>query len=125
VAHRELTAAQAERLSRAQTLWLATVKPDITAHLVPVWVVLHEDRLYVGSEPHTQKVRNIVAHGSAVLALPDPDDVLIVEGRARVAEPVADGVLTAFRTKYGWEFIPDGQTIVIEVVPTKILGWRA
>lgn len=125
VAPRELTAAQAERLRTAESLWLATVKPNSTAHLVPVWAVLYAGRLYVGTERNSQKVLNVASHGSAVLALPDPYDVLIVEGRAIVAETVEDGVLDAFRTKYGWEFTPGKQTIVVEVTPTKILSWQA
>lgn len=120
----ELTPAQAERIQTADSVWLATVKPNVTAHLVPVWAVLHAGRIYIGTEPQSQKVRNIVAHGSAAVALPDTQNALIVEGRASVADPVADAVLAAFRTKYGWEFTPGQQYIVVEIVPTKVLDWQ-
>lgn len=121
----ELTSTQAERCRLADCFWLATVKPNSTAHLIPVWAVLYDGRFYVGTERASQKVANVIAHGSAALALPDPYDVLIVEGKVRVAAGVADGVLDAFRAKYGWEIVLGGETILIELLPTKILAWEA
>lgn len=124
MARRELTPAQAERLAAAESLWLATVRPNRTAHLVPVWAVLHDGRIYIGTEPDSQKVRNILAHGSAALSLPDPLNVLIVEGRAAVAASLPDGVMAAFRSKYGWDFTPGERYVVVEVIPEKVLAWE-
>lgn len=123
-----LTEAQRSRLREAPSVWLATVKANSTAHLVPVWAVLHaDDRLFIGTGAQAQKVRNILAHSTAAVALPDPDNVLIVEGSALILDlgQVPAEVLAAFQAKYGWDVTSDADYIMAVVTPLKILAWRA
>lgn len=126
MANERLTEAQRARLRAEPSVWLATVKPDSTAHLVPVWAVLHaDDRLFIGTMGTAQKVRNVAAHGSAAVALPDPDSPIIVEGAATVMA-VAEAppeVLAAFRAKYDWDVATDPGYLLLVVEPRKVLAW--
>lgn len=120
-----LTDEQRRRFREAQDVWLATVKATPAAHLVPIWAVLVSDRLYMATEPDSQKVRNLRAHPRAALSLPDTRDVLIVEGTTRLLavgdEPPA--VRDRFREKYGWRY--PSTVILIELTPDKILSWSS
>ena len=123
----QLTERQRARLDEAQDVWLATVRPDVAAHLVPVWAVRVGDRLIVATEPRSQKVRNIRAHPAAVLAVPDTRHTLILEGQMRLleGEPPA-AVLQGFQEKYDWSLhaLPS-QWVLLEFTPEKVLSWNS
>jgi hypothetical protein len=128
MANPRLTEAQRIRLREEPSVWLATVKPNSTAHLIPVWAVLHnDDRLFIGTGGASQKVRNILAHGSAAVSLPDPNDVLIVEGEAAImtVDETPPEVLAAFQAKYGWDVRDDADYVLAVVTLQKVLAWKA
>ena len=50
---------------------------------MPVWVAAVEDGLHVYTSRGTRKARNLAAEPRVVIHLPDPEDVLIVEGSLR------------------------------------------
>jgi hypothetical protein len=122
-----LTDTHRTRLHEAEDFWLATVRPEAVAHLVPVWAVLIGDLLYVGTEPHAQKVRNILSHPRIALALPNTRDVLILEGEAHLLDgPPPPGVMERFKEKYDWSFDPqDRKWVLFQFTPDKILSWNS
>lgn len=122
-----LTESQRERIRLADDFWLATVKPDPAAHLIPIWAVLVGDTLYMGTETETQKVRNLRSHDRAALSLPDTRDVLVLEGTTHLLTPAAapEGVLFRFHDKYGWTIRKDEELTLIEFVPDKVLSWNS
>ncbi|MDQ4075702.1 MAG: pyridoxamine 5'-phosphate oxidase family protein [Chloroflexota bacterium] len=121
-----LSPEQRQRFHAAPDVWLATVKPESSAHLVPIWAVLVEDVVYMATEPHSQKVRNILAHPRAALALPDTREVLVLEGTAKVLEGSGPpGVLERFQEKYDWRFTPGNSWVLVQFTPDKILGWNS
>jgi len=97
-----------QRLRRERTIWLATVAPDGTPSVRPVWFVWDGDTFLVFSQPTSAKVRHIAANPSVCLHL-DPDEwgenVVIVSGEARMApdHPLADET-PAYLEKYAWGF---------------------
>jgi F420H(2)-dependent biliverdin reductase len=121
-----LTEVQQTRLTEADDVWLATVRPEVGPHLVPVWAVFVDEAIYIGTEARAQKVRNILAHPRAVVSLTDANDVLMVEGRASVIEDAAPaGVIEEFQRKYDWNFIlGDGKWALLRVVPDKVYSWN-
>jgi PPOX class probable F420-dependent enzyme len=133
----------AEALERQTVVWVSSVRPDGTPHLLPLWFVWDGDSILVFSKPHAQKVRNVQASPRVMVAVGEPDadwDVELVEGVAELVAPAAKGELPdSFAAKYrdlmaragttGEEF---AQTYSqpIRIRPTRWLnyggaGWRA
>ncbi len=119
-----LTAAQRTVLNETRDFWLATVRPTPGGHLVPIWAVLVNDVLYIGTERKAQKVKNILAHPRAAFALPDTRQVLIFEGTVTLLDnPVPSAVLQAFQDKYNWNIAAESETSVISLTPDKVISW--
>ncbi len=114
------------RLGREHTIWMATVRKDGRPHLVPLWFVWLEDRLYIATTPNTQKFTNMVHNQMVSLSLPDTENVLLIEGEAHVADhQTVDILADYFYDKYEWDFRYDesGKWRLIEITPHKILSW--
>src|SRR5438552_18718775 len=81
-----------ERLRSQIMVWLATVKPDGTPHIVPVWFLWDGDSIYIYSKPD-QKIRNLKQNNAVMVALDDTkdgEDPVWVAGEATMLhEPAA------------------------------------
>ena len=85
-----------------------------------------ERKLYFATDSDTQKFTNMYRNQSVSLSLPDPMNVVIIEGEAHVAERQTIDVLADyFYHKYEWDFRYDDSANwrLIEVTPFKILVW--
>ena len=91
-------------LEREPVVWLSTVRPDGGPHLVPIWFWWDGEAVLVFSKPGAQKVRNLRAHPSVMLALGDAEDdfdVGLLRGRAELLEsPTSEVLPTAHLDKY-------------------------
>lgn len=98
-----------QRLIRSHDFWLATVTPDGTPHLMPVWAVWHTGQLWFSSSNGSRKARNLAGQPRCSLATDDPLEPVVVHGRAeRVTGPAAlAGMLAAENAKYGTSYGPD------------------
>jgi PPOX class probable F420-dependent enzyme len=136
--HDELAAARLDRFLREEpVVWLSTVRPDGTPHLVPTWFAWDGAAITIVSKAGAQKVRNLRANGCAMLALGDAEDdfdVGLIEATAVLAdEPTPLTLPTAFREKYAGRIAELGLTPaqfartypqVIRLTPIKKLGWH-
>ncbi len=124
-------------LEREPIVWLSTVRPDGTPHLVPIWFWWDGEGLLVFTKPDAQKVRNLRANPSVMLALGDPDedfDVGLFRGRAEIIDRPTRSVLPfAHLAKYADRLAAlglDAETYaatysqVIRIVPDAFLGWH-
>lgn len=114
------------RLGREPTIWVATVRYDGRPHLVPVWFVWLEGKIYLSTGAETQKFINLTGNQAISLSLPSTDNVIIIEGEAHVADwRTVDIVADYFYHKYEWDFRYDDSTNwrLVEVTPHKILAW--
>ena len=113
------------RLGREHNIWLATVRADGRPHLVPIWFVWFDGFLYVCTTPDTQKYQNLIHNQMVSLALPDPNQVLILEGEAHVADKQTIEIIAdQFYYKYEWDFRYDEASYrLIEITLHKILAW--
>jgi PPOX class probable F420-dependent enzyme len=124
-------------LEEEPVLWLSTVRPDGSPHLVPIWFWWDGEALWVFSKPEAQKVRNLRVNQSVMLALGDADDdfdVGLVEGRAELLDrPAAQVLPAAMVAKYadrlgaiGLDAAGFAATYkqVIRIVPSAYLGWH-
>ncbi len=113
------------RLGREHNIWLATVRSDGRPHLVPLWFIWLDGVIYICTTADTQKYANMVYNQMVALALPDPSNVLIIEGEAHVADRETVEILADyFYHKYEWDFRYDEANYrLIEITPHKMLAW--
>jgi F420H(2)-dependent biliverdin reductase len=109
------------RLQTEQNLWLATVRPNGTPHLAPIWFVWVAGKIYLCTGADSVKVRNLRQNPHVSIALEDGSQPIVIEGRAQpIGRPTA-AVLDAFRRKYDWNIQTDSEyDQVIEIEPTRI-----
>lgn len=113
-----------QRFADAEACWFSSTRPDGRAHLAPIWHVWYEGRAYVVTQGDSVRARNIVHQPAVSLSLPDTNNVVIVEGAARVTPEKKDALNPLFKAKYNWEFATDNPyNLIIEVTPRKILAW--
>lgn len=113
-----------KKLAAAPACWFSTVRPDGRAHMAPVWHVWYEDEIFVVTQPKSVRARNIARNSAVSIALPDPMNVLIVEGEARFAPHAIAGLQPLFLEKYGWDINVDAEyTTIIAVTPKKLMAW--
>jgi PPOX class probable F420-dependent enzyme len=124
-------------LDREPVVWLSTVRPDGHPHLVPIWFWWDGEALLVFSKPGAQKVRNLRANPSVMLALGDAEDdfdVGMLEGRAALLDrPTTEVLPAAHLAKYARQLAAIGlgaeeyaatYSQVIRIVPDRLLGWH-
>lgn len=117
-----LTASDRARLKRASNLWLATVRPNQTPHLVPVWFVWHDDKAYICTGRRSVKARNIAANARVAFALEDGNDPIVVEADAIIIENAPPEIAARFQEKYEWDIGNDSTyDAVIEITPRRVV----
>lgn len=115
-----------EKFAQAEACWFASTRPDGRAHLAPIWHVWHEGRIYVVTQGSSVRAANIAKQPAVSLSLPDPMNVLIVEGTARPAPEQVEALKPLFKAKYDWDYSKDNPyNLILEVAPRKILSWGA
>src|SRR3954470_19021645 len=95
-------------LEHQPVVWLSTVRPDGTPHLVPTWFWWDGAALLVFSKPGAVKAKNLRANPRLMVAVGDPEDdfaVGLIEAEATVMDGDAD-VPDAFFAKYAAELGP-------------------
>jgi PPOX class probable F420-dependent enzyme len=116
------------RLTVAHDYWCATVHPDGRPHVMPVWGVWLDARLWFSSAAGSRKVRNLAADPRCTLTTDDARDPVVVEGVAeRVTEADAlRGFLAAVNPKYGStlteEFLDPAVNATIAVRPATVFA---
>jgi nitroimidazol reductase NimA-like FMN-containing flavoprotein (pyridoxamine 5'-phosphate oxidase superfamily) len=90
------------RLLSTRSMILSTTRPDGRPHALPTWFWWDDGRLYFITARGTQKARNLAHQQSVVAHFGDGDDVLLVEGPARIVKDAAEqqAVDAAYRSKY-------------------------
>jgi nitroimidazol reductase NimA-like FMN-containing flavoprotein (pyridoxamine 5'-phosphate oxidase superfamily) len=98
-----------ERLARSHDFWLATVTPEGAPHLMPVWAVWYQGRLWFSSATGSRKARNLASETRCTLSTENPLEPVIVQGRAqRVTDrDTLTAMLEAENAKYGTGYGPD------------------
>ncbi|TDC49123.1 hypothetical protein E1212_19310 [Jiangella ureilytica] len=106
-------ALQRRRLERASDYWLSTTRPDGRPHVVPLWGVWLDGRLYFSTDPASVKGRNLAGEPRAAVHIDGGHDVLIIEGAAArvdddtVHARVDDAMAAKTFTRWVWNGGPD------------------
>ena len=90
------------RLTVSHDYWVATVRPDGRPHVMPVWGVWFDGRLWFSSGLRSRKARNLAAEPRCTITTDQAQDPAVLDG---LAEQVvdADGIaafLAAMNGKY-------------------------
>jgi len=127
-----------DRMLRSESVvWLSTVNPDGTPHLVPIWFSWDGETVLIASKPHARKVANLRANPAVMLALGEPDedfDVGLVRGVADLLDEPASAIIPwTHVAKYRRQMAAIGLTPkefvetysqVIRIRPTQFLPWH-
>jgi nitroimidazol reductase NimA-like FMN-containing flavoprotein (pyridoxamine 5'-phosphate oxidase superfamily) len=114
-----------DKLNAQQNIWIASVREDGRPHLVPVWFVWFQEKIYFGTESRSVKARNLRANPRVAAALEEGAHPVICEGTAKqFPKPWPDALLAAFMAKYEWDLTQEHQYHdVWEITPVKWLRW--
>ena len=95
-----------ERLVGSHDYWLATITPDGTPHLMPVWALWHDGSLWFSSSNGSRKARNLGEEPRCSVSTGNPLEPVVVQGRAqRVADRNSlAAMLAAENAKYGTSY---------------------
>jgi hypothetical protein len=95
-----------ERLTRSHEYWLATVTPGGRPHVMPVWAMLVDDRLWFSSANGSRKARNLERTRYASLSTDDATEPVVAEGPVELITDVErlERMLAAENAKYGTDY---------------------
>ena len=127
-----------DRLLRQEpVVWLSSVRPDGRPHVVPIWFSWDGGQVLIASKPNAQKIRNLRANPTVMLALGEAEDdfdVGLLEGRAELLQEPAAAVLPAshmakYRRQMAAISLSKDEFLatysqVIRIVPTRFLPWH-
>ncbi|SMH43998.1 Pyridoxamine 5'-phosphate oxidase [Rathayibacter oskolensis] len=90
------------RLAVEEHGWFASIRPNGSPHLVPVWFLHHAEHLWITTSERSRKARNLVGEPRVSLAIDGTTPhSLVAEGTAVLAPFDPEGeVATMFRSKY-------------------------
>lgn len=112
------------KFAEADCCWFASTRPDGRAHLAPIWHVWHRETAFVVTRTGAVRTANIRHHPGVSLSLPDPMNVFIIEGVARIVAEVDDELAALFQAKYDWNIRTNAEyDTIIAVDPVKALAW--
>ncbi len=113
-----------KRLTNSKILWISTVSKNLIPHLVPVWHVLDNSKIYICIGEHSVKFHNIKGNPKVAFALEDGVNPLDGTGKAIFRNPDVDkdeAVIRKFKEKYDWDISTDKDyTILVEIEISKL-----
>lgn len=113
-----------DKFASAEAIWYSSVRVDGRAHLAPIWHAWHDDAAWVVTQSNSVRAQNLAYGNGVSLALPDPMNALILEGRADEAASAMEQIRPVFRAKYDWDIATDAEYgFIIRITPTKLLAW--
>lgn len=94
-----------ERLSKARTYWIATMRSSGSPHVMPVWGVWIDDAFFFSTGSQSRKARNLVANPRCTVACEIGEDQVILEGTAQLMNDPESGrkFANAYQAKYDWD----------------------
>lgn len=93
-----------ERLNRAKVIWMATVTPSSQPHMVPIWFVIHDDRIWCCTSSSSVKATNLRNNPSVAISLEDGSSPVIGQGKVRIlTDNYPEPVVEKFIEKHDWD----------------------
>jgi uncharacterized pyridoxamine 5'-phosphate oxidase family protein len=115
-------------LTESEICYIATTKPNGDPHVVPLWFIWHEGKVYFETDTTTQKFKNIQKRNKIVLCFGGKDTYL-VEGsvkwykEAELGFPIRKMFWDKYPNHMEDKYITD-KTLLFEVIPEKTQSWH-
>lgn len=110
-----------QRLQTEQNIWLATVRSNGRPHLVPIWFVWIDQKIFICTGSDSIKARNVLGNPWVAVSLENGTQPVVIEGQAKPIEHTPKPVIEAFQAKYDWNIETDSTyNQVIEIEPLRI-----
>jgi PPOX class probable F420-dependent enzyme len=118
-------AAALPRLEREHNIWIATARPDGRPHLIPIWFVWHDGKVWICTPRGSQKIKNLQKNAAISLSLENGTSPVVIEGAAELHfdPPWPDAIVGLFAKKYDWDIRADDSSehMLVEITPERLL----
>lgn len=115
-----------QQIAKAEFFWISSVNRRAGPHVVPLWGIWYESRVHFDGSPKTGWAMNLMRNAQIAVNLPDPNQVVIIYGNARIieddelSEEEWEQLDSTYQRKYN---VQEGSPYWF-VEPTKILAWN-
>ena len=117
-----------ELLNKEEIAYIATTRPDGRPHVMPIWFIYHEGKIYFETDITTAKFKNI-QHNNKVMIVFGGKNTYIVEGSVKWCKENELGfpIRKMYWEKYGKDmddsYITE-KTLLFELIPEKEQSWH-
>jgi len=117
-----------ERLSASHDYWMATVRPDGSPHVMPVWAVWDADSLWFSTSRRSRKARNLDVEPRLAVTTDNALEPVVLEGTAErvVSLEARTRFIGLSNAKYGTDydvgFLDPEVNGTYRVAPRRVLG---
>ena len=127
-----------EFLKKEKILHLATIDEKNSPHIVPVWYLYSAEKIYVGTNTKTQKVKNIIVHKKVSFCVDvgiNAPGIFGVMGKGtakilkeestvnKIAKKILLRYFKSLDSKSARELLKDTDCI-IEILPKEFSNWK-
>jgi len=109
-----------ERLEDSRNYWVVTTSADGAPASAPVWAVWFDDALWFGTDPQSQKGRNLQRDPRVVIHLESGDEVVILHGEIG-RDDLPGAAIDAYEAKY--DLRPPTTSGWFVLRPSRAVAW--
>lgn len=119
-----------EQIRTAKNYWLATVGPDGSPHMTPVWGMWDGSALWFSCGIRSRKSRNLRRDPRCTVSTESADNPIVVEGKAELVtdiemlRPILKLENEKYETDIGIEFLDPKVNSSFRIQPVCALGLR-
>jgi general stress protein 26 len=114
-------------LEAAHYYWVATVRPDGSPHVTPLWGAWAGGVLYLDGSPMTRWARNLAVNPAVSIHLESAEDVVILEGivedLSSTTADLAQRIVASWDAKYGRLHPDPAGNGIFRFTPSRARGW--
>jgi hypothetical protein len=112
--------------TRPLDVWVATASPAGEPHLVPVSLAWVDERVVIAIEGRSVTARNLLATGTARLAVGPTRDVVMIDAIVERSVDVAadDALGTAYAAQADWDPRTTTGYVLLVLRPVRLQAWR-
>ena len=120
-----LSRQQEERMVKNDIIWLATTGSSYgwqqPVHLVPIWYVWYNSRIYICTNSKSTKIRNIRINSKVTIALEDGIKPFVAFGEAKIIKInlIENEIKQLFKEKFDWNIPNDLEYDIFIVIELK------
>jgi len=93
------------RLKKSRQYWIATTRPDGRPHVMVIWALWQDGRLYFSTGKTSRKARNLAKNRHCTMCAESADEAVILEGvieTEREVERIRE-FIRRYEKKYKWK----------------------